>query len=93
MRTIFLLVTNEEQKLGILSPAADAGELDRRVTDRHVDKNGVIKGVIGSLSVHAGDSDYAVRFNETAVDELLGKFEIMFSPPPSELSVIPVPLL
>lgn len=52
----------------------------------------LVKGVIGSLSVHAGDSDYAVRFKETAVDELLRRFESMFSPLPSDLSAIPVAL-
>jgi len=31
----------------------------------------LIKDVVGSLNVNAGDSDYAVSFKETAVNELL----------------------
>jgi len=52
----------------------------------------LIKGVVGSLNVNAGDGDYAVSFKETAVNERLGRFENMFSPLPSDLWAISVAL-
>jgi len=54
----------------------------------------LIKGVVGSLNVglNAGDSDYAVSFKETAVTELLGRFENIVIPVPSDLWAILVAL-
>jgi hypothetical protein len=52
----------------------------------------LIKGIIGAMNVAADDSDYAKSFKEAAVDELLSRFENLFSPLPSDVSAVPVAL-
>ena len=52
----------------------------------------LVKGVIGSLNVLAGDRSCPVTFKETAFDELRGRLESMVSPLSSDVSANPVAL-
>jgi hypothetical protein len=52
----------------------------------------LIKGILGAMNVTDEDTNYATSFKETAVEELLSRFESLFSPLSDDLSAIPVPL-
>lgn len=52
----------------------------------------LLKGVIGAMKVEADDTHYAKKFKEAAVEELLSRFNSLFSPLPSDQSPIPMAL-